>query len=71
MMNKVLTVVMLSGIACSVECSLQDKITKAAVKINALRQDVKAGKDLEVHGPCGGSKCCGNSCGRCSKCHGR
>jgi|GEM_PF-6437195 len=74
MMYKLFITTLLCVVAVQTQCSLQEKITKAAEKISTLRQNVKSGKDLNVTklkcggGHCGGSKCCGNSCGRCSKC---
>jgi len=57
------------SVSSQIQCSLQEKIAQSADKIAVLREDIKSGKDQNNTSKCGGSKCCGNSCGRCGKCH--
>ena len=57
-------------ITLSLHCSLQEKIDAASAQINMFREQMKHGSiTTDNLAKCGGSKCCGNSCGRCGKEH--
>lgn len=64
------SMLLLCTITLSLHCSLQEKIDTAASKIALFRQQMKNGTiTTDNLAKCGGSKCCGNSCGRCGKEH--